>query len=175
MLLSLGAPRRRWMAHMEDQVQIRATPRYQQTLVALLGLALCLSLVRPMFPREQLLQHAPTVAALALLLYSAGRRWISDTAMTCVVVFLLLHVIGARYIYSYVPLGEHLSWLALGAEASGRNHYDRLVHLAFGVLAIQPLVEVSRRFGGLGFGGVSPSQSAVCSPSVRSTRSSNGC
>jgi putative membrane protein len=34
-----------------------------------------------------------------------------------------------------------------------RNHYDRLVHVAFGALFILPLVEVAMRFGRLRFGG----------------------
>ncbi len=116
-----------------------------------LSLLLGFSLLRPIYPREQFLQHGPTALAIAALLVAARKQWLSSTAMTCVLAFLLFHVVGARYIYSYVPFGEQLSWLSLGDEAPGRNHYDRLVHLAFGLLAMQPLAEVSRRHGGLTF------------------------
>ncbi|HZG32623.1 MAG TPA: DUF2238 domain-containing protein, partial [Sphingopyxis sp.] len=31
----------------------------------------------------------------------------------------------------------------------GRNHYDRLVHFAFGALSVVPVAEIARRWGGL--------------------------
>ncbi len=123
--------------------------RYQALLVVGVALCLAISLVDPLFPREQFLQHAPTVVALPLLFLSARRRWLSNAAMTCIVAFLLLHVVGARYTYIHVPFGESFSILALGGDGGDRNHYDRLVHLAYGVFAMVPLVEIAQRYGGL--------------------------
>lgn len=56
----------------------------------------------------------------------------------CLVVFLWLHILGARYIYSFVPYDDW-SRSVLGSGISEwfgweRNHYDRLVHLCFGGL-----------------------------------------
>lgn len=52
--------------------------------------------------------------------------------------FLLIHIIGAHYLYSYVPYNEWLIQLfnfdlnqSMGWT---RNMYDRLVHIAFGLL-----------------------------------------
>jgi putative membrane protein len=47
--------------------------------------------------------------------------------------------VGAHYTYSEVPLG------AWASEALGlsRNHYDRFVHFAFGVLLLRPVRELA--------------------------------
>jgi putative membrane protein len=52
-------------------------------------------------------------------------------------VFMSLHLVGAHYTYAEVPFGF---WLqdVLGLV---RNHYDRLVHFAFGLLIAYPLRE----------------------------------
>jgi putative membrane protein len=55
----------------------------------------------------------------------------------CIVLFTLLHVVGARYIYSYVPYKEwSISAGIVNANffQDTRNHYDRFVHLSFGLL-----------------------------------------
>jgi translocator protein len=63
---------------------------------------------------------------------------------------LALHIIGARWIYSYVPYEEWFD--AIVGSGPGewfgwrRNHYDRLVHFAFGVLLTYPLTEGAARF-----------------------------
>jgi putative membrane protein len=53
-------------------------------------------------------------------------------------VFLILHSIGSHYTYSEVPVGD---WFR-DAHGLTRNHYDRLVHFAFGLLLLRPLREV---------------------------------
>ena len=99
------------------------------------------------------LQHAPTVVLLAVLPL-VSRRWpLSNAAFACVVGFLLLHTVGARYIYSYVPYDRWLSTL-MGLDLSStlgwrRNHYDRLVHFFFGLLWARPVFEVSVRHLGI--------------------------
>jgi len=125
---------------------------YQWSLLVALTLGLVASQISPPYPKQQLLQHSPTVIAIVLLALASRRQLFSNATMTCMVLFVSLHIFGARYIYTYVPLGESLEWLSLERGAPVRNHYDRLVHLAFGVLAICPAVEAARRFGGLGLG-----------------------
>ena len=53
--------------------------------------------------------------------------------------FLILHTIGSHYTYSEVPAGD---WLR-DAFGLTRNHYDRLVHFAFGLLMLRPLRELT--------------------------------
>lgn len=74
--------------------------------------------------------------------------------MTSISVFLWLHILGARYVYSYVPY-DTWSRACVGVSITdafhlSRNHYDRLVHLLYGALAMVPQVEVLRRRFGLG-------------------------
>ena len=130
---------------------------YQLGLVAACTSLLAVSLVRPNYPQEQWLQHPPTVIALAVLLWAARNQWFSNSAMTCLVVFIALHIVGARWIYSYVPY-ERWCNAVVGSGPYAwfgwtRNHYDRLVHVAFGPLLVLPLVEAGMRFGRLRFGG----------------------
>jgi putative membrane protein len=98
-----------------------------------------------------LLQHLPTAVAVVLLSLAARRGLFSTVAFACVIAFLLLHVIGARYIYSYVPYD---TWAesVVGINITNRfgfrrNHFDRIVHFAFGLLSVRPVWEVlTRRF-----------------------------
>lgn len=54
-------------------------------------------------------------------------------ALTMITLFLAMHLVGAHYSYSEVP------WLG-----HGRNHYDRVVHFAYGLLVLRPAVELLR-------------------------------
>ncbi len=125
----------------------------QFSLLAVTGVLLVFSLWRPIYPHEQYLQHVPTVIALIALTLAVRCRWLSTTALVCIVLFLWLHILGARYIYSYVPYDEWFdSVVGLSPTRQfgwRRNHYDRFVHLCFGALAVPPVCEIAQRFGGL--------------------------
>ena len=124
----------------------------QKSLLALLVLALGIGCIKPPYPQEMFLQHLPTVAFLIALPFLARRVPLSDAAFACLAAFLLLHVLGARYIYSNVPYDEwfqNLFGISLSAMFGfERNHYDRLVHFSFGLLWVRPIHEICvRRFG----------------------------
>jgi putative membrane protein len=114
------------------------------------------TLVGAPYPEEQWLQHLPTIIALPALAWAVHKKWLSTAALACLVGMLALHMIGARWMYSYVPY-ERFFDAVFGSgphEWFGwtRNHYDRLVHFAFGLLMSLPLVESSMRHGGLSRG-----------------------
>lgn len=127
----------------------RGPDRFELALLLLLLLATAITCVHPTFPHQILLQHVPTVAAIAWLAVSK-RFWpLSRTSFALVVVFLLLHVVGARYCYSFVPYDEWSRQL-FGVDVSSRlgwtrNNYDRLVHLMFGLLVAPAAREVFHR------------------------------
>lgn len=116
-------------------------------------LGLCAVVVRCLigspYPRDQMLQHAPTVVMLVALAVSIRRRWLSDGSFALIVLFLVLHSIGARSIYSYVPYDDwSRRWLGFSISESfgfSRNHYDRLVHFSFGLLLAVPVRELFLR------------------------------
>lgn len=86
------------------------------------------------------------VFALGLALFLGARRFrLSPASCAQVLLFLSVHEIGAHYTYSNVPLDQFSAWLtgsdlstALGWE---RNHFDRLVHLLYGLLLYYPVRE----------------------------------
>lgn len=99
------------------------------------------------FPKEFFaMQHAPTVLAVVALIWGERTLRISHLSFAFITAFLLLHLIGARYLYSNVPYDDWSQMLfgfrineRLGFQ---RNHYDRLVHFSFGLLFVYPLWEV---------------------------------
>ncbi len=125
----------------------------QYAMILAAALLLAVTLVHPLYPAEQWLQHPPTVAALAALFWAARKRWLSDAAMACLVTMIVLHIGGARWIYSNVPYERWCDALFGHGPREWfgwtRNHYDRLVHLAFGLLMPLPIAEAAVRHGGL--------------------------
>lgn len=116
-------------------------------LVILLFVITIITCIKPIYPHEQFLQHAGTLLLVIPLLVDLRKNHLPMTAFTGIVCFTLLHVIGARYIYSYVPYKE---WsVALGIVDAGfyqdpRNHFDRFVHFSFGVLLFPYLLYICK-------------------------------
>jgi putative membrane protein len=105
------------------------------------------------YPKYFWLQHVPTVTAIAGLACMQNRLAISRLSYTLFVAFMALHVLGARYLYSYVPY-DAWSERLFGASITyqfgfRRNHFDRLVHFCFGLLLVIPAWRFSRRIVGL--------------------------
>lgn len=119
------------------------------TLVFMVVIVTIITCVNPVFPHEQLLQHIGTFLLLIPLVYDVFKRKIPMVPYIGIVCFTILHVIGARYIYSYVPYKEFAISLGIADPdffQDSRNHYDRLVHFSFGVLLFPYLVYVCKRW-----------------------------
>lgn len=103
-------------------------------LLVLLGIA---TTIQPIYPQEQILQHIGTFLLLIVLVWDIQRGCLSPLGFAGVTAFTALHIIGVRWIYSYVP---YVEWVASfgwdWASESGRNHYDRLVHFCFGLMLL---------------------------------------
>ena len=131
----------------------KTVPVAQRRMIITLAVAVCLAKIAQPYPDLAPLQHGPTVALLCAAPWLL-RRWpLPTAAIACIFAFLLLHTLGARWIYSYVPYDDWALALA-GHDISSllgmtRNGYDRLVHFAFGALLTLPMVEIARKFGGL--------------------------
>lgn len=123
--------------------------RFQTICMVLFSLFAVASCFGALYPRDLLLQHAPTVL-FVLGWFGLRRRFrFSDRSFCCLLGFMTLHVIGARYIYTYVPYDDWARRLfGVGITDSfglTRNHYDRLVHFCFGLLLACPAREVLLR------------------------------
>jgi putative membrane protein len=125
--------------------------RSQWTWLGVLAVALALAQVNQPYPEIAPLQHAPTLVLLLAAPWLLKRWPLSDGALGCIMVFFLLHTLGGRYTDSNLPYEDWYHTLTGGdfATLTGwhRNHYDRLVHFAFGVLSVRPVTEIARLNG----------------------------
>lgn len=122
----------------------RRDPRAWLVPFAVLSAA---SLIDAPWPRDQLLQHVGTAAGVATFVVAA-RLGASRASLAMLLAFLAVHVLGARWVYSYVPYddwSETLTGVRIGRHFGfARNHYDRFVHATYGVLATPVCVELLR-------------------------------
>lgn len=119
------------------------------TLILLVVIVTIITCINPLYPHEQFLQHAGTILLLIPLTSDVIKNRIPTLAFVGIVVFTLLHVIGARYIYSYVPYKDWAISLGIvGADYfhDARNHYDRFVHFSFGVLLFPYLIYIAKKW-----------------------------
>jgi len=129
----------------------KTIPVAQRRMILLLIAAIIVANIDQPYPQLAPLQHGPTVV-LAFAAPWLLRRWpLSNGSVACIFLFLLLHTLGGRYIYSYVPYDVWARAIS-GHDISGtlgfaRNGYDRLVHFTFGALLTAPFAEAARRFG----------------------------
>jgi putative membrane protein len=105
--------------------------------------------IKPLNRSDWLLENVLTILAVALLAFTYRSFPLSRTSYTCIFVFLVLHTLGSHYTYAKVPYQE---WFPV--FEGGRNHYDRLVHFAYGLLLAYPIREMFLRIGNVrGFWG----------------------
>jgi putative membrane protein len=140
--------RRHWSFLSANHYLYMSARRYW-TLVGLV-LLVGISFIGSPFHAQLPLQHVPTAIALALFLVLSRRYPLSTASFVCLAGFLLVHTLGARYVYSNVPYDEW-SVSIFGKSISEtfgwtRNHYDRLVHFSYGVFFFIPAREVLIRY-----------------------------
>ncbi|MDG2370575.1 MAG: DUF2238 domain-containing protein [Flavobacteriales bacterium] len=84
--------------------------------------------INPVYPNEQFLQHMGTLLISLILVVDLKRNKLKLAAFIAVALFILIHIIGARWIYSFVPYEDWLNTFFGWDLNSPRNHYDRFVH-----------------------------------------------
>lgn len=124
--------------------------RFQRAMFFVLLAVFVASCISPPYSEFLLMQHAPTVLGGLLLACVSNRFKISRLSFASITLFLCLHSVGARYLYSYTPYDQWSQQL-LGTSISEifsfqRNHYDRFVHFSYGVLIAVPIQEFERRY-----------------------------
>lgn len=133
-------------------LRLLSSPRLPAVLLGVFACWFAVWAIEPRFPADFLIEHLLTVAVLAFLLWARRLRLFSNLSHLLLFAFLCLHVVGAHYTYSEVPYEQ---WFARGAALAGiedysfqgtwgfrRNHFDRLVHFAFGLLCAYPIREL---------------------------------
>jgi len=97
---------------------------------------------RPFDRSDWLLENLISAPAALGLVLARRRLPFSTTAWCLLFGFLALHEIGSHYTYSLVPWMEWSRALLGWAPDWSRNHYDRLLHLAFGLMLTRPIAEL---------------------------------
>lgn len=124
-------------------------PRAQMWILALVALGVPLSAWGAIYPANTWIQLGPVVLLLPAA-YLALRRWpLSNTSAACMATFVILHMFAARWSYSFVPFDDWMGGAISAMFDWERNHFDRLVHFAFGVLAMPPMMEMGVRYWGM--------------------------
>jgi putative membrane protein len=117
--------------------------RYPLALLAAFVALFAALAIEPWYRQDWLLENLLVLVAVPTLVLTHRRLRFSNLAYTCLFVFFVLHETGAHFTYSEVPWRE---WLAAitGTEVAtaGRNHYDRFVHFAYGLLLMLAAFEL---------------------------------
>ncbi len=102
------------------------------------------------------LENLLVLALAAALLATRRRLVLSSAAELQIFAFLCLHAVCAHYTYPLVPYDrwlEPLTGIALGDRLGlDRNHYDLVVHLAYGLLLTGPAREALAQASGVAGG-----------------------
>lgn len=114
--------------------------------LAVLALACAIASIHPLDPAAYLMHQAGTVIGVMIVLGLVSIGVVSVTGYLLTIGFLLIHVLGAHYLYSYVPYNDWFkALLNLDLNATfgwSRNMYDRLVHFGYGLLLYRIMVDV---------------------------------
>ncbi len=119
-------------------------------LLLIVFLAVFIALgIDPWFRSDWLLENVIVFFAVPALMLMHRHMPLSKISYSVIFIFLCLHEIGAHYTYAMVPydqwfealtgkgLNERLGW--------DRNHYDRVIHLSYGLLITYPMREIVMR------------------------------
>ncbi len=123
--------------------------RLALALLITFGVVFLVSATDPWYPKDWWLENVLVFVGVPTIIYAHLRSPLSSISYISLFVFLCLHEIGAHHTYAEVPYdlwfekltGSTLSSV-LGVE---RNHFDRLVHLCWGLLLTYPVREIVLR------------------------------
>lgn len=115
--------------------------RLLQGMIAVYAVVWVVAAIAPFNRFDWLLENLLVFVFVGTLAATYRRFQFSDLSYILITLFLCLHAVGAHYTYSEAPIGH---WVkeALSLE---RNHYDRVVHLSFGLLMAYPMYELVLR------------------------------
>ncbi|ENX00586.1 hypothetical protein F900_02260 [Acinetobacter modestus] len=106
--------------------------------LASIVLSVIIASIQPLEFESYLLHQAGTVLMLIALLFTLKKIGINFYSFCLYLAFLFIHIIGAHYLYSYVPYNDWINTLfhfdLNKSMGWSRNMYDRFVHFAYGLL-----------------------------------------
>lgn len=119
--------------------------RYLKGMTGWLALFWIMTAINPLNRFDWLLENILVFIYGLLLVITYRKFQFSNLSYGLLTLFLTLHLTGAHYTYSEVPLGF---WLQDFLHLE-RNHFDRCVHFSFGLLIVYPFRELLIRCSGI--------------------------
>jgi putative membrane protein len=120
--------------------------RYVLWLAGIFGALTAALGIAPWYRQDWLLENALVAAAVPVLWGIYRRIPFSKLSWTLVFLFLCLHEVGAHYTYSEVPYESWWRSLTGGSFNAlvgwDRNNFDRIIHLAYGLMIACPVREI---------------------------------
>ena len=110
-------------------------------LLSIFGIFWVALAINPLYRDIWVAENLILVICIGYMVSTYKSTPFSNTSYWLIFIFCILQTIGAHYTYAEVPIGF---WAADLLEIE-RNHYDRLVHFAFGFLLVLPFKEVITR------------------------------
>jgi putative membrane protein len=87
---------------------------------------------------DWILENIPVFFWVGILLLTYRKFRFSDKSYLFILLFLALHIYGAKDVYSHNAFGN---WLR-DVTGSSRNNYDRIVHFSFGLLISYAMLDL---------------------------------
>ena len=117
-------------------IDYKLSPKHIFPFVVLFA-TIVIASIQPLEMEAYLLHQIGTALMLVVLLVCLYKLGLSFASVCLYIGFLLIHIIGAHYLYSYVPYAEWTQSL-LGFNLDqvmgwSRNMYDRFVHISYGL------------------------------------------
>jgi putative membrane protein len=123
--------------------------RWTAILAIAFGIWFAVLAISPVSRSDWLLENVLVFAFVAILVLTHRSFPFSRISYTLIFLFLCLHEIGSHYTYSEVPYDEwfeRFTGATLNARMGWeRNHFDRAIHLAYGLLLTYPIREIFLR------------------------------
>ncbi|WP_111858757.1 DUF2238 domain-containing protein [Acinetobacter sp. CFCC 10889] len=117
-------------------IYYKLTTKHWLTL-AVLAAAIIIASIKPLEFESYLLHQVGTGLMLIMLFVCLKKIGLNYSTFLLYILFLLIHVSAAHYLYSYVPYNDWVKSIfhfdlnqVMGWQ---RNMYDRLVHLVYGL------------------------------------------
>jgi len=115
------------------------------SLAAICAVVWIVAAIHPLDRQAWILENLLLIIFVIVLFFGHRRLELSTTSYFLLAAFIILHIVGAHYTYTRMPLGL---W-AKDSFGLSRNHYDRFAHGAFGFLLVFPMRELLLRFSGI--------------------------
>lgn len=116
-----------------------------QGLILWLVVLWIITAIEPFNRHDWFLENLLVFIYAGLLVVTYRRFAFTNLSYMLFGAFISLHLVGAHYTYAETPFGF---WLQSSFDLS-RNHYDRIVHFAYGLLNAYPFRDIFMRAAGV--------------------------